>query len=448
VKKNGSGLRWVIINILSGLAVFISSQVTYAQLLSISTPQDIHKIINSQTSNQRIISVLAQSAYSKHYIKHLFIPWTKAGGIRFGMFSNQKLNILHLQKMQISYLLSSPGWDQYGHRNSLAWARNIAKNMMLGHYSNTDEMGIAVENTYLRQFPTMGPRLNTKSSGPNYHFDTFQISSVWVGTPVHVLQVSQDQQWALIKTVWMVGWVPFDAVGIVDDAFKQQWETGDYVAVVKNKSTISPEEDSSEAYTAFIGSVLPYDKTMGNDYEVLVPVMGNNHQAKIDHAEVNNTIVNQFPIAATTNNFARIIQQMMGEPYDWGGLHHNSDCSGMMMKIFTPFGIWLPRSSIAQASTGHYVPLRRQTVHQREQYLLKYGKPFMTLVYINGHIMLYVGKYHGQPIIFHNLWGLALPHHGFAYAGKAVLTPVNVGANQRAYTIVQRKTFGISTLGG
>jgi hypothetical protein len=419
-----------------------------AQMLSITTPQDINKIINPKTSNNRIVSVLTQSAYSKNYIKQLFVPWGKSGGVHYGMFSNQKLNILRLQKMQITYLLSSPGWNQYGQRNSLAWVKSIAANMMLHQYSNVDEMGIVVQNTYLRQLPTMGPRLNSRSNSADYHFDTLQISSVWVGTPVHILQISQDQQWALIKTVWMVGWVPYDAIGIVDSNFISDWQTNQYVAVVNNKSTITPSEDSDDAFTAYIGTVLPYDKTTSDGYDVLVPVMGSNHQAEIDHADVSSKVVNHFPIAATPANFAMIIDQLIGEPYDWGGLHHNSDCSGMMMKVFTPFGIWLPRSSIAQASAGRYVPLRRKSVLQREKYLLKYGRPFMTLVYINGHIMLYVGKYNGQPIIFHNLWGLALPHRGFAYAGKAVLTRVNVGSNQRADTIVQRRTFGISNLGG
>ncbi|MDO8953512.1 MAG: SH3 domain-containing protein [Gammaproteobacteria bacterium] len=439
-------LHFIILSLLGAAFLSAVSLPANAQSLRISTPQNINALINPKAKNTRVISVLSQAIDSKHYIKQLFVPWGKSGGITYGMFSNQKLNILHLERSQLSFLSGSPGWNQYGKRNGKAWVQSIAKNMLLVDYSNTDQLGIAVQNTYLRQLPTMGPRLNTRSSGQRYHFDTLQISSVWIGTPVHILQISQDQQWALIKTVWMIGWVPYNAIAVVDSDFITEYQTGHYAAVVDNQSTITPS-NSDDAFTAYIGSVLPYDKTTSDGYDILVPEMGSNHQAIIDHADVSSTIVNQFPIAATPGNFARIIQQMMGEPYDWGGLHHNSDCSGMMMKIFTPFGIWLPRSSIAQASTGQYVPLRRKTVLQRQKYLLKHGVPFMTLVYINGHIMLYVGKYHGQPIIFHNLWGLALPHRGFAFAGKAVLTPVNVGASQRADTIVQRSTFGISNLG-
>ncbi|MDF2690538.1 MAG: hypothetical protein K0S29_393 [Gammaproteobacteria bacterium] len=418
-----------------------------AQALYISTPQDINKIINPKTANRPIISNMTQMSYSRNYLKQFFNPWGRHGGLFYGIFSNQKLNIIRLEKSQINYLLGSPGWNQYGKRNSINWVKGIASNMVLPTYSNTDETAIAVQNTYLRQLPTMGPRLNTRTASPDYHFDTLQISSVWVGTPLHVLQVSSDKQWALIKTSWMVGWVPFSAVAYVDSSFIKQWQTGQYVAVVDNKAQIE-SSDSAASFTAYIGSIFPYDKKTSSSYEVLMPVMGSNHDAEIEYAEVDNTVVNQFPIAATPNNFARIIQQLMGEPYDWGGLRYNSDCSALMMKVFTPFGIWLPRSSISQASTGTYVPLIRKTVQQRIRYLVKYGVPFMTLVYINGHIMLYVGKYQGQPIIFHNLWGLATARHGFAYAGKAVLTRVDVGASQRAYTIVQRRTFGISTLGG
>ncbi|MDF2529198.1 MAG: hypothetical protein K0Q57_78 [Gammaproteobacteria bacterium] len=445
-KKLGKLRTLIATSLIACISGLLVPQYTFAQMLSITTPQNINKIINPKTGDRRIISALSQMTYSKNYMNKFFNPWGRYGGLTYGIFSNQKLNIIRLEKSQINYLLGSPGWNQYGTRNTVTWVKSIAKNMVLPTYSNTDETAIVVQNTYLRQLPTMGPRLNTRTTG-DYHFDTLQISSVWIGTPVHILQISSDQNWALVKTAWMVGWVPYNAVAQVDSSFMKQWQTGQYVAVVENKSTITPS-DADAAFTAYIGSIFPYDKDTDNSYEILVPEMGANHQAIIDHAEVDDTIVNQFPIAATPNNFARIIQQLIGEPYDWGGLHHNSDCSGMMMKVFTPFGVWLPRSSIAQASTGQYVPLRRKTVKQREQYLLKYGVPFMTLVYIEGHIMLYVGKYNGQPIIFHNLWGLATPRHGFAFAGKTVLTRLDVGASQRASTIVQRKTFGISTLGG
>ncbi|MDF2940807.1 MAG: hypothetical protein K0R66_1449 [Gammaproteobacteria bacterium] len=426
---------------------FLAPQYAQAQALYISTPQNINKIINPKTADRRIVSVLSQMAYSRKYLSNFFNPWQRYGGISHGIFANQKLNILKLEKSQINYLMASPGWNQFGQRNRPGWVKSIANNMVLPTYSNIDETAIIVQNTFLRQLPTMAPRLNARTTNPEYRFDTLQIASVWIGTPAHILQISSDQKWALIKTAWMVGWVPYNAVAYVDSNFIKQWETGHYAAVVKNKASISTE-DSEETFTAYIGTLLPFDQTVNNTYEILVPTMGPNHEAVVDHAEVDNSIVSQFPLAATPSNFAKIINQLIGEPYDWGGLRYNSDCSGLMLKIFTPFGVWLPRSSIAQASTGRYVPLLRKTVQQREQYLLKHGVPFMTLVYIDGHIMLYVGKYQGEPIIFHNLWGLETARKGFAFAGKAVLTRVDVGSGQKARTIVQRRVFGISTLGG
>jgi cell wall-associated NlpC family hydrolase len=429
------------------LLSFLLPQFALAQPLYISTPQNINQIINPKTANRRIVSALSQMAYSRNYLSQFFKPWGRYGGIFHGIFANQKLNILKLEKFQINSLLFSPGWNQYGQRNSQSWVKSIANNMILPTYSNIDETAIAVQNTYLRQLPTMLPRLKSRTNNPDYRFDTLQIASVWIGTPMHVLQVSSDQKWALVKTAWMVGWVPYNSIAYVDGHFMGQWKTGQYVAVVKNKASITTE-DSENNFTAYIGAIFPYDQKTANSYEILIPTMGPEHEALIDHAEVDNSIVSEFPLSATPSNFAKIISQLIGEPYDWGGLRYNSDCSGLMMKVFAPFGIWLPRSSIAQASTGRYVPLLRKTAQQREQYLMKYGVPFMTLVYIDGHIMLYVGKYQGQPIIFHNLWGLETARKGFASAGKAVLTRVDVGTGQKAYTIVQRRVFGISTLGG
>jgi hypothetical protein len=53
---------------------------------------------------------------------------------------------------------------------------------------------------------------------------------------------------------------------------------------------------------------------------------------------------------------------------------------------------------------------------QRIDFLLAHGKPFMTIVYIGGHVVLYVGKFPSlsnpsvpMAMTYQNLWGLT-PH--------------------------------------
>lgn len=77
-----------------------------------------------------------------------------------------------------------------------------------------------------------------------------------------------------------------------------------------------------------------------------------------------------------------------------------------------PFGIFLPRNSLPQSLSGKRIDLSHYSTDQRLAYLIKYGQPFKTLVYIKGHIMLYIGNADWQgggrtvPVIYHNVWGL------------------------------------------
>lgn len=56
------------------------------------------------------------------------------------------------------------------------------------------------------------------------------------------------------------------------------------------------------------------------------------------------------------------------------------------------------------------VDLSQANTDERLRYLKEHGKPFTTLVYIPGHIMLYIGNaaINGRsvPMTYQNIWGL------------------------------------------
>ena len=62
---------------------------------------------------------------------------------------------------------------------------------------------------------------------------------------------------------------------------------------------------------------------------------------------------------------------------------------------------------------------------------LQNSVPFMTLVWIPGHIGLYVGKYRGEPVMYHNMWGIRVVRNGDNNArhvvGKCAITTLEPG---------------------
>jgi hypothetical protein len=61
---------------------------------------------------------------------------------------------------------------------------------------------------------------------------------------------------------------------------------------------------------------------------------------------------------------------------------------------------------------------------------MKQGIPFLTLVYIPGHIALYIGAYNNQPIIFHSTWGVKTIKNGVEgrhIVGKSIISSLELG---------------------
>ena len=113
-------------------------------------------------------------------------------------------------------------------------------------------------------------------------------------------------------------------------------------------------------------------------------------------------------------------------------MYQNRDCSATMKDLFSPFGIWLPRNSMDQAAKGVvFIDLSRLSCKEKEKMIISKGIPYLTLIWLRGHIMLYIGSYKGRAMVFHNLWGIKtksfLGKEGRKIVGHAAITTVSPG---------------------
>lgn len=67
---------------------------------------------------------------------------------------------------------------------------------------------------------------------------------------------------------------------------------------------------------------------------------------------------------------------MMGQHYGWGGMFGLRDCSAMTRDLLAPFGIWLPRNSVAQARTGSVLPLEGMSTAEKKPPYCVTASPF------------------------------------------------------------------------
>jgi hypothetical protein len=182
--------------------------------------------------------------------------------------------------------------------------------------------------------------------------------------------------------------------------------------------------------------------------EYLIAKKDSRGYAKISKVKVNDTdtnIIAYKPIKFNAQNVAYISRQLVGEPYGWGGKLMTRDCSALTRDFFAPFGIYLRRNSRQQAQDGDAISIRGLDAETKKATILANAKPCRSLLFVAGHIMLYLGEQKGEPIILHNYWGVRLNNGDKRVMGRAIITTTKPGIER---SDVRKKSMLINTLTG
>lgn len=308
-------------------------------------------------------------------------------------------------------------------------SKNINFPQFVQQEYNSKRRAIAVNNTSARLFPTYEPLFyNHKIAGNGYPFDQLQDSSIWIGSPLYVIGNSLNG-WSLVLThTKLMTWIPTSDIAFVTEKFiknyMSQVNTNGLRVIVQTEVNINSEYEKNQTLTVgYIGSIFPGKNKSENI--ILLPIKLKEGNAKLIAATVNINGVSSFPLTSTPANFLRVIKELNGRSYGWGGLYFNNDCSQELQSIFTVFGIWLPRNSVDQYKIGKIIDLSNLKTEQRIQELSRIGRKLVTLVYIPGHIMLYVGNIQGSPWVYNNIWALRPEDNSYrSIIGQAAFLPL------------------------
>ena len=139
-----------------------------------------------------------------------------------------------------------------------------------------------------------------------------------------------------------------------------------------------------------------------------------------------------FPFPFSEDQLAKVINEILGQPYGWGGLGGYRDCSSTILDIFLPFALPLPRNSRSQAGAGRNVTIEHLSLAEKRERILATAVPFRTILNLDGHNMLYLGAFEGSPAAFHTILGLRTgsadeSSAGRYLIGKSVITSLSPG---------------------
>lgn len=364
------------------------------------------------------------------------------------------------------------GYGQNYRPHTAQWIEAIEQNMGIAQFTSAAHYeaasrAIATDNLLVRELPTDDPSFYSHElAGEGYPFDNLQVSAVRPGTPLYVIGHSKDQAWRYVQTPDVQGWVHTSGVAVVDDAFADTWRQRSrqsWAAVITASASVV-DDAGVFRFDAPAGTLLPLATAaprpaLGLDpstdtYVVLVPAKAIDGRARIRTAHLPGNRLAPMPLAATPRNLARLIKALIGRPYGWGNTGLYNDCSSELQSIFAAFGVWLPRHSSTQMSAGETTDLSDATPAERIDYLVQHGQPMRTLIYIGGHVMLYLGNTvrDGRtiPLVYQDIWGLRPADDSRrAVIGGSVIFPLllRIPEDTSLQSLAATPVFRISVLG-
>ncbi|CAA6821444.1 MAG: lipoprotein, NLP/P60 family [uncultured Sulfurovum sp.] len=384
------------------------------------------------TKEIELMSADEQLEYDRIYNEKYFAPWTQSTvelskGAKTWQFKYAK------EKTYRSDGQSIPkSWYRYEITNS--------------NFKNSDTLNIpaiTLRHTDLRLYPSSrGIYYDPKRAGEGFPFDYSQNSSVHINTPIIISHYSLDQLWVYAQTSFASGWIKIDDIAFTNLDFQEKFQNDNYAITVKDNLKLS--DDNGEISLVKMGSIFPIDpKTK----KYLMAKKDEKGFAKLEKVTVNDVdIIAQKPIKFNEYNLAYISKQLVGEPYGWGGKERCRDCSALTRDFFSPFGIYLPRNSRQQAKSGaEFMSLKGLGATQKKQTIVDYAKPFRSMLFVPGHITLYLGEKKGEPIILHNYWGVRLNDGSKKVMGRAIISTTTPG---KELPDVKQRSMLINTLTG
>ncbi len=323
----------------------------------------------------------------------------------------------------------------------------MRSNAGMNSWPNTNAKGITIRSANLREMPTTEGRYSEPTSNPRENpFDLFQYSRLPMGMPVLLCHKSRDGRWYYAETPLASGWIAANDLAIVTDSFADAWEGAAKAAFIEENIPLAGGR------TGEIGVVLP----SAGANAVMIPTRDSQGYAAMKAVQVPGGSTASMPMTMTPANVASLGNKMIGQKYGWGGMLGLRDCSSMTRDLMTPFGIWLPRNSQAQARAGNQISLSGLSgASAKERAVLAQGVPFASLLTLKGHVTFYVGSYKGRPVILHDLWGIRVDEgpgeDDRLIIGRVVVTGMTPGAelpNLHNNSTIGDRFHSLTILGG
>ena len=327
------------------------------------------------------VSIMSVSCASTSKVaKHKYSPYY--------FYTNTNDYMFEMSRYELSKYIT---FDKLAYRGSYLDDRRMTKADMEEIRDNRNvkaipsvvvpQVGFTTESLNMKLYPTH----HTIHRG-NEKFDSNQYTRMSAFLPVFIMHTSKDGQFYYVMTEFMRGWVPVEKIKIYSQVAFSGIQQMPFIRVIKDNTTIGGVKYG-------IGDKVPLLSYDNNEALVLTP------QGTYAKAELNGSFV--IGNAKYDEKLMKAMaESQLNNPYDWGGKAGYRDCSAYVRDLWRVFGADIPRSSGLQKLVGK--KLIDKPKSEKEFYtVLKNAKPYRTLIFFKGHVIMYGGMEDGDYIIYH-----------------------------------------------
>lgn len=284
--------------------------------------------------------------------------------------------------------------------------------------SVTLRYGLVVRRISMRNFPTA---LRVFPGKGLQDFEQFQESTVFPGDPVAIVHASADGRWLFVVSPRYAAWVDADAVAIgtreevLTYAAKTPYRviTGDKLRTVYTPEAPEVSETQLDMGLRLPLAELPPDRPVNGQgpyaaWTLSLPTRaadGSLHLRPALLQRKEDSAPDYLPL--TRANLIRQAFKFLGERYGWGHLYNGRDCSGFVSDVYRSMGVQLPRNSGDQARSPALKHRLFGAGDSHEARLRALAEAQVgDLIYIPGHVMMFLGRVDGEPYVIQDVGGL------------------------------------------
>ncbi|MGD0466087.1 MAG: SH3 domain-containing protein [Gammaproteobacteria bacterium] len=398
---------------------YFKNIISLMPINDITTIPQNGKALTSKCSNKAIQS------FDKYYSIY-FKPWNEQ--VTFDGEELQKLLAKRPKRFAENYQLLPT-----------TFFMEIEENANIEAISSLNQRAVMVNNSNLRILPTNSYLFaDPRETGEGYPFDYAQDDYLSIGEPLLVSHYTKDGKFAYIRTVsGATGFVLSQDIAEVDSNFIRAYQKN---LVVLTKDTLGypkVENNKQSSIQLYISSVLPH--TPEEEGVLLIPMKNSSGSAVLHSINVSPKNYISKPLSFSKNNVIDVVAQLIDKPYGWGGDPYlfRMDCARLVRNYMALFGIHMPLLSRDQSKQGDAIDLSSMNNLQKKNTIKTQAIPYQSIIYLPGHIGVYMGEYKGEPIFLHAAWGLKLfddSNVEYRYIiGKSIISTLTPGKELKGF---------------